>query len=351
MSKLVIISFFSLAIIISGCIRKNEPIKKTITKNSIALKDLNNTRAMDDVLFIGLIGKKARIYKYNFSTKSYSEFWHNEKEEVVELSYSPNKKSAFLLIAHQSGKKGVFPYINSVKLYSISLDSNTVKLVETIGSGLQVFSFWEKDNLFRIILNIFDVAVGKYVEQKIKTFDASGKKLTDEKKTYDVVKDGFPQNPVIQINISSPDKKYSILSVDAVQTQIYLVDHTKNDEKKLIAELNQKLNVVDWSEDGEYLIFSTIDISPGNETLYNKEPATSKLFIFSVENKKIVKMFEGGGIKNFMLNGNIMIFDDGFKERSKLVIYNFRSGQMIDSVKISGGCGLKNIPRIPDYGA
>src|SRR4030065_680551 len=280
MSKLVIISFFSLAIVISGCIRKNEPIKKTITKNSIALKNLNNTRAMDEVLFIGLTGKKAGIYKYNFSTKSYSEFWHNEKEEVVELSYSPNKKSAFPLTAHQSGKK-----------------------------------------------------------------------LTDEKKTYDVVKDGFPQNPVIQINISSPDKKYSILSVDAVQTQIYLVDHTKNDEKKLIAELNQKLNVVDWSEDGEYLIFRTIDISPGNETLYNKEPATSKLFIFSVENKKIVNMFEGGGIKNFMLNGNIMIFDDGFKERSKLVIYNFRSGQMIDSVKISGGCGLKNIPRIPDYGA
>src|SRR3989337_4309183 len=240
---------------------------------------------MDDVLFIGLIGKKARIYKYNFSTKSYSEFWHNEKEEVVELSYSPNKKSAFLLTAHQSGKKGVFPYINSVKLYSISLDSNTVKLVETIGSGLQVFSFWEKDNLFRIILNIFDVAVGKYVEQKIKTFNASGKKLADEKKTYDLAKDGFPKIPVAQKKITSPDKKYSILSIDSTQTQIYLINNNGNEEKKLIAKLNQKLNVIDWSEDGEYLIFSTIDISPGNETLYNKEQATSKLFTFSVSHK------------------------------------------------------------------
>jgi len=351
MSKLVIISFFSLAIVISGCIRKNEPIKKTIIKNSIALKNLNNTRAMDEVLFIGLIGKKAGIYKYNFSTKNYSEFWQNEKEEVVELSYSPNKKSAFLLTAHQSGKKGVFPYINSVKLYSISLDSNTVKFVETIGSGLQIFSVWENEAAFKVILNIFDVAVGKYVEQKIKTFNASGKKLADEKKTYDLAKDGFPQIPVAQKKITSPDKKYSILSVDSTQTQIYLINNNGNEEKRLIAKLNQKLNVVDWSADGKFLFISTLDISPGNETLYNKEPATSKLFIFSVENKKIVKMFEGGGIKNFMLNGNIMIFDDGFKERSKLVIYNFRSGQMIDSVKISGGCGLKNIPRIPDYGA
>ena len=35
----------------------------------------------------------------------------------------------------------------------------------------------------------------------------------------------------------------------------------------------------------------------------------------------------------------------------KVYIYNFHSGQMMDSVKISGGCGLKSIPAIPDYGA
>ena len=46
-----------------------------------------------------------------------------------------------------------------------------------------------------------------------------------------------------------------------------------------------------------------------------------------------------------------LIFDDGFNVRSQLIIFNFRSGQIIDSVNISGGCGLKNIPMIPDYGA
>lgn len=351
MSKLVIISFFSLAIIISGCIRKNEPIRKVSIKSSAAVKELNNVPAMNEILFTGMIGNKPGIYKYNFPTKSYSAFWHNDKEEVIELSYSPDKKSVFMLTAHQSGKKGVFPFINNIKLYSISLDSNTVKLVEAIGSGFQVFSFWENSNSFKVIINIFNVTVGKYFEQVIKTFNASGKKLKDEKIIYDVVKDGFPQNPEIQKNNTSPDKRYSILSIDSAGTQIYLIDHTQNDEKNLITKLHQKLNVVDWSVDGEYLFFSTIDISPGNETLYSEQPNTSKLFIFSLVNKKVVKMFDGGGIKNFMRSGNNLIFDDGFKERSRLLIYNFNSDQMIDSIKISGGCGLKNIPRIPDYGA
>jgi hypothetical protein len=351
MSRLVIISFFALAIMITGCIRKNEPIRKTNIKSSAAVKELNNVPAMNEILFTGMMGNKPGIYKYNFSTKSYAEFWHNNKEEVIELSYSADKKAAFLITAHQYGKKGVFPFINNIKLYSIGLDSNTVKLVEAMGNGLQIFSFWENDNSFKVIINIFNVTVGKYFEQIIKTFDASGKKLKDEKKTYDVVKDGFPQTPVIQKNITSSDKRYSILSVDSAGTQIYLIDHAKNDEKNLITKLYQKLNVVDWSEDGEYLFFSTIDISPGNETLYSEQPATSKLFIYSLVNKKVVKIFDGGGIKNFMRSGNILILDDGFKERSKLLIYNFRSGQMIDSVKVSGGCGLKNIPRIPDYGA
>lgn len=351
MSKLVIISFFSLAIIISGCIRKNEPIKKMSRTDSAVIKDLNTSPVMNEVLFIGMIEKKSGLYKYDFSIKSYSEFWHDNKEEVVELSYSLNKKSVFLLTAYQSGKKGVFPFIDNVKLYSISLDSNTVKFVEIIGSGLQTISFWENDNSFKVILNIFDVAAGKYVEQKIKTFDASGTKLSDEKKTYNLVKDGYPQIPIFLHNITSPDKKYSILYVDSAQTQIYLIDHTKKDEQILIAQQNQKLNFVDWSTDVKFLIFNTVDITPRNETLYEAEPSTSKLFIYSLTDKKIFKMFEDSGIKNFMLNGNILLFDDGFNERSKLLIYNFRSGQIIDSIKISGGCGLKNIPRIPDYGA
>ena len=45
------------------------------------------------------------------------------------------------------------------------------------------------------------------------------------------------------------------------------------------------------------------------------------------------------------------MFDDGFKQKSKIFIYNLRSDRLTDSIKVSGGCGLKSIPAIPDYGA
>jgi hypothetical protein len=45
------------------------------------------------------------------------------------------------------------------------------------------------------------------------------------------------------------------------------------------------------------------------------------------------------------------MFDYGFKEKSKIFIYNFQSNTLTDSISVSGGCGLKNIPTIPDYEA
>jgi hypothetical protein len=46
-----------------------------------------------------------------------------------------------------------------------------------------------------------------------------------------------------------------------------------------------------------------------------------------------------------------LFFDDGFKEKSRIYIYNLQTNTISDSVIISGGCGLKNIPLIPNYEA
>src|SRR3972149_6346765 len=197
MSKSVLISIVLLAIISSGCISRNDT-DKTTAQDSEQTKQLQSAYETKEILFAGMIGKKAGLYKYDLSAKIYSEFWQNVNEDVVELLYSPNKKSVFMLTTHQSGKKGVFPFVDNVKLYSINLDSDSVKFIASIGSGLQVYSFWPADTSFKIILNIIDATVAKYVAQPLKTFDATGKKLSDEKKLYDFAKEGYPKFPVIQ---------------------------------------------------------------------------------------------------------------------------------------------------------
>lgn len=351
MHKSILLLSILTIFILTGCKRNNDAGTKIITKDSLQAQNSNEAWILNEIIFVGLIENKSGLYKYNISTKSYSEFWHNDKEEVVEVSYSPDKKSIYFLTAHQSGKKGVFPFINKVKLYYISVDSGLVRFIQNIGGGLQVFSFWESDDTFKVILNVIDITIATEVDQTIQIFNASGNKISKEKKIYDLAKVGYPQSSMLKNNLTSPNKKFSICSIDSITTQIYLFDHFRNDKKILLANLNQKLNFVDWSTDEKLLFLSTLDVSPNNETLYDEEPATSNLLVYSLEDKRIIKMFEGGGVKNYMIDQDILLFDDGFKAKSKLYIYNFRSGQMIDTVKIMGGCGLKNIPTIPDYGA
>ncbi len=338
-------------VVFTGCIRKNEPHRKPLQKDSLDVREDLTIPTINEFLFVGTINNKVGLYKYNLSSKTQTKYWHGDKEDIVDFSYSNDLKAAFMLTAKEHGKRGVFPFIDKVKLYFVNQDSAAPKFIEEIGSGLQVFAFWETDSVFKVVLNYMDVSVGKYVDQFIKRYNYYGEKLSDEKKRFELAKDGFPKIPTPEKKLTSPNLKYSLQEFDSALTEIYLVDNSDKQKKVLITKQTQKLNFVDWTLDNKFLIFTTLDISPMNETLYEPEPNTSKLFIYSLSNKKLLKSFEGGGIKNFLLSGNILIFDDGFKEKSKIFIYNFKSQNITDSVSVTGGCGLRNIPSIPNYEA
>ncbi len=298
--------------------------------------------------FVGMINKNPGIYKFNAVKKSVSQFWSNKKEKVVELSYSSDRKNIFFLTSSDFGKKGVFPFISNIKLYLINLDSSKVKLVKKIGGGLQVFTTWTTDNTFKITLNSFDRTVVTYVNQQTFIFSEFGRELVNNSKTFDITKDGYPKPPDKMIKTISPKKNYTITTTDSTVTSIYLKYKNK---KILITNSEQKLNQVDWTADGKHIIFSTIDITPRNKTLYDKQPNTSQIFVYSLEQKKIIKTFEGGGIKNFFINNNFLIFDDNFGKNSSIKIYNYKTLEPVQTIRIKGGCGLRNIPQIPDYSA
>ena len=115
--------------------------------------------------------------------------------------------------------------------------------------------------------------------------------------------------------------------------------------------MSQKLNQIEWTPENKYLIFSTINITPRNNTLYSKKPETAKIFIYSIPDKKIIKEWNGGGFKNFILLKDLLIFDDGFSKKSSIKIFDLKTLQITNSIRIKGGCGIRNIPSIPDYSA
>ncbi len=335
----------SLLLFVCGC-GKNTNNNSSYDKGKVESSSVSSK--LNDFYFVGMIGENPGIYKFNANKKIASRFWQNKNEKVVELSYSARRKIIFFITASDFGKKGVFPFISNVKLYKINPDSSKAMFVKKLGSGLQIFTEWSTDNTFKVILNSFDKTVVTYVNQQTFIFNEFGRELVNSSKIFDITKDGYPKPPQKSIKDYSPNNIFRIISIDSAVTKIYLRTKT---EQTLIASVEQKLNQAEWTSNGKYLIFSTLDITPKNKTLYDKQPNTSKIFIYNLKQKKLIKTFIGGGLKNFFIQKDYLIFDDGFGRNSSIQIFNFKTLDPIQSIKIKGGCGLRNIPQIPDYSA
>lgn len=341
-----IIILFSALFFICGC--SNKSSNKVFEDSPESIHDTNFSSSKFDFYFVGMIGENSGLYKFIADKKKVSRFWSNKKEKVVELSYSSDRKNIFFITASNFGKRGVFPFISNVKLYLINKDSSKVKFVQKLGSGLQIFTTWATDNTFKVILNSFDKTVVTYVNKQTFIFSEFGRELVNNSKIFDITKDGYPKPPGKLIKDYSPNNNFRIVFRDSSFTSIYLRTKT---EESLITRVKQRLNQVEWSSDEKYLIFSTIDITPTNKTLYDKQPNTSQIFIYNIAQKKISRSFDGGGLKNFFINKNYLIFDNGFGKSSSIQIYNYKTLEPIQSIKIKGGCGLRYIPQFPDYSA
>ena len=336
-------------LLLAGCANQkgNKPAGtekvKTISRQNAAVN-------YNDFYFVGVVKQDTGILKYDFKSNRVKDVWSKRNEKVVELSYSPNRNAVFFLTAGDFGKKGVFPFIDNLKLYFINIDSGKVKFVKKLGSGLQVFTAWESDNTFKVILNSFDNTVANYVNRQTFIFSEFGRVLINESKTFDITKEGYPRPPEIKSNMQSPSGKYSIVPFDSLNTSIYL-KNISGMKTYLITTGNQKLNQVEWTADGKYVIISTLNITPRNKTLYDKKPNTSCILVYSLNQKKILTGWSGGGIKNFFITNDLLIFDDNFGNNSVIKIFSLKTFKLTNTIRIPGGCGLRNIPAIPDYSA
>lgn len=338
---------FLLALIVGCGKRQQKPPELVQVKKE---KQVVKPEKFDSFLFVGVIVHKPGIYKFDVVKKKRKEFWSNYNEQVVELSYSPDRKSAFFLTARHLGKKSFLPYITRVRLYLIDISTGKVKLIKNLGSGVQVFTQWDSNGNFKVIVNRSDKIVPTYINQQTYIYNLFGKELLNEVQTYDLTKNSYPRPSHNKLNYDSPTGNYKLVNQSADSTNVYLVDNlTKS--ANFIKSNNQQLNEFAWSYDENYLIFSTIDISVSNKTLGSKEPATSSLYIYNIRQKKIIEEWEGNGVKNFFIRNDFLIFDNGFRQKSSITIFNYRTLKVYDVIKLKSGCGLRGIPELPDLKA
>jgi hypothetical protein len=346
MLKTLILMF--LAVFIIGCREKQQKLPELIQAKKG--EQVVKPEKFDSFLFVGVIVHKPGIYKFDVIKKKRSDFWSNYNEQVVELSYSPDRKSAFFLTAGHFGKRSFLPYITRVRLYLIDIPTYKIKFIKNLGNGVQVFTQWDSNNNFKVIMNRADKIVPTYINQQTCIYNLYGKELLNEIQTYDLTKSPYPRPPRNKVNYNSPGGNYKLVNQAADSTNVYLEDNQKN-TVNFITTSSQQLNEFAWSYDENYLIFSTIDITVGNKTLSSKEPATSSLYIYNIKEKKIVNEWRGNGVKNFFIKNDFLIFDNGFEKNSSITIFNYRTLKVYEVIKLKSGCGLRSIPELPDLKA
>ena len=333
-------------IFFSGC--KNNKSNPGLEHNDTTVGHYkpNGSFTSGEFYFVGMIGDNPGIYSFfagvkqqGRQEKEINKFWFKRKEKVIKLSYSLNKKNVFFLTAEDYGKKAILPYLIGIKLYRISLDSSKVTFIKKIGNAVQVFTMWGQDNTFRIILNSFDRNSADFVNQQTLIFNVLGKNISSTSKKFNITKEGYPQIEERTGMTTSPESKYSVFAIDSTKTSIYL--QTNSDGKAgLITSVMQKFNHADWSPDEKFLFFSVINPSLKDKLTYGKD---SKIFVYSIDHKKIITALNAENIRNFFVTGDLLILDKGFQKNSFIDIINYRNMKPFYSIRLQNGCGLKSI--------
>jgi hypothetical protein len=292
--------------------------------------------------FAGMYNKKAAVYKYNAAEKKHSLFWSHPFDRVIEMSFSPDKSSAYFITARKFSQYGQLPYFERAKLYMIDKAHQTVRLIENLGTGLQIFTGWDSDSLFKLTVNSIDKTIATNVLQSVFLFNLNGEEVGKETQTFDITIDGYPGIPKKKVLAVSPDSLFAVVPIEEVDS-IYLFNLIKN-KKKIISAGAKKVTGIGWLKNSEMAVINLIGQNHANGALSAQAQNISSLIVYSVKGKKILKKWEGEGIKNFFVVNKFLIFDDGFGENSSISIFDLFEMKLWDKITIPGGVGLINIP-------
>ncbi len=333
--KIISVSLFIL--LFSACSDSGKNEKQNGTDE---IKDSLATGYKNSFLFLTEWFDKVGVYKYDILKKKYSPVWWHPRENVVMLVYKPGRYPSYFLTSDKIGTRGNFPSFSGLKLFIISNDFKEIKQIDEIGDGIQFTARWNDDDNLDFIFTSVDKTIASYINRYTKVYDHYGKLIDSEIKTFDILKNGFPQLVPPPNSTISPSGKYGV----SIKGDTLFIKTAGSDTLEFATVLKHPLNKLKWSDDDAYLFISTLDLN--NETIKTKNPETSELFIYSLAADSVIDVFSGSGVKNFFTLNELLIFDDGFNNNSIITIYDLNQQKVIDVIKPREGCGLFFIPQL-----
>jgi hypothetical protein len=296
--------------------------------------ETTSSKNIEYFFFVGKVGSETGLYKYYLNDNKYEPFWSVPKETVVQLSYSDNLEHAFFITAKRLGTRRGISFIRRIKLYRLDLGNSSVELSREIGNAAQLFAYWF-DNNYKIQFTQFDMKITSQIKKTNQIYSSFGKLLKEDMEIHDFIKDGYPQFEIMQTSLISPSGNFGITqSADSVFLSIAgAVD------KVFIDSTGGKINKVNWSSDERYAFFTA---NPAGENEVKRIPNT--IYVYDVVNQRILNRWDGEDKMNFIIVNELLIFDTSLKNRSALVVYNYKKNEDVNRIQSRGSYGLIHLP-------
>ena len=334
MNKLII---FFIILLIFRCTDKNSDPGNAGLEEEIAKAKLTEFK---ELYFVGMYSGLPSIYKYDAKSGKTKVFWSSVDERVLELLVSEDRQTAYFITKRKQRLKSSKPAIERGELYRIDLNADKVEQITQLEDGIQMIPFWTDNDRFTLVINSIDKTIASYINKNTQVYNKFGKLLSDNNEIFDLIKDGYPVTKLPPLKFTSPNGMFNIIEKD---DSIYIKQSNTNNTIKTTI-INKEIKEIGWAENNKQVIL--LLTNKGEVQSRSKNKITSALVIFDLQKKKIAKTFDAEGYKRFVLIGDFLIFDNGFGRDSFIEIFNLSSLTESRKIKISGGCGLINIPGI-----
>ncbi len=294
---------------------------------------LNND--YDEFYFIGIDLGRPALYKTSLFDIKPKLVWSKWGREIIKLSRSENRNNFYFTTCLTKGIRGSFPYVWNARLYQFQRVEETINFIQKFGKGVNFSSHWEDDSTFAVYFTILDSLLTSTFIQKVYTYNTVGEPRDTTEKVFELIKDGIPLPRFSQIEPFSPDHRYKIkvLKQDSIKT-LNIIDEL-DASINLIDTLNGDLIETRWNDTSDFLFVTTRNTSASDST---------NLLIIRLEDVSLIKKIEGVGEKNFVVIGNLLIYDNNFEKESFITFYRYKKNEEYAVIKIPGGCGIGNIP-------
>ncbi|HEX9252928.1 MAG TPA: hypothetical protein VF870_11840 [Ignavibacteriaceae bacterium] len=287
--------------------------------------------------FVGSFDGRPSIYRYDRSSDKFKIFWNSNEERVIDLLISPDNSSGYFITKRKQRLKSSQPAIEKGRLYRLDFEVKKVEPISQLEEGIQIIPFWMDNDRFTLVINSIDKTIASYINKNIQVYNRFGKLLSDNTEVYDLTKDGYPITKLPPVRYKSPNEMFLVFE----KNDSIIVRQQKSQKEMNTGLSSGKILRIEWAENNKHLIM--LMQSKDEEKPADNKAIKTHLAIYDLQQKKVVKKFDTVGYSPFVLIGDFLIFDNGIGKDSYIEIFKLDSLSNFKTIKINGGCGLRNI--------